>query len=115
MLLDNILTDSPVRSSLFRRQIYMRHSQWINDCADALAERREHPTDSKLKVYIDAQSLVRRSQLLFDEERRGLHPVSDNWEQILEIMSQQGRMESLLSPLHDQDCKLPISYGLCQY
>jgi hypothetical protein len=93
----------------------MRHSQWINDCANALAERQEYPTDTALKDYIDVQSLVRQSQLLFDEERRGFQPSSDNWEQILGITSQQVQMQGLLSSLHDQDCKLPISHGICQY
>ncbi|KAL4778917.1 hypothetical protein BJX76DRAFT_365716 [Aspergillus varians] len=102
-------------SSLFRRQLCMQHTPWINQCAKALRGRAEYATDSKLEVYVDAQALKRRSQLLFDEERGCLNlsaSTSAVWEQIVEIMTQQARTENLLSSLDAHlDWSLRIELG----
>ncbi|RDW89901.1 Zn(II)2Cys6 transcription factor domain-containing protein [Aspergillus mulundensis] len=96
-------------SSLFRRQLYMRHTPWVNQCAAALAERAEYPTDARLKTYIDVHVLVRQSQLLFDEERQYLDSVSDGpyiREQITELRTQQRALtETSLGSLGSDTCK----------
>ncbi|KAL4900984.1 hypothetical protein BDW74DRAFT_89456 [Aspergillus multicolor] len=96
-------------SSLFRRQLYMRHTPWVSQCAEALAERADCPTDAMLKTYIDAHVLVRRSQLLFDEERRHLLSVSYGpsiWQEVTELRSQQQELTTNSLPSLDSNtCK----------
>ncbi|KAL4995126.1 hypothetical protein BDV10DRAFT_137557 [Aspergillus recurvatus] len=90
-------------SSLFRRQLHMRYTPWIDQCAEALAGRAEHPKDARLRTYIKVQALVRRSQLLFSEEQRLLHPNdsgSSTWEQVTELRTQQLALtENILASL----------------
>jgi hypothetical protein len=44
----------------------MRHIKWIDQCGKELALRAEYPTDFHLVAYLDAQSLVRKAQLMLD-------------------------------------------------
>ncbi|KAL4806648.1 hypothetical protein BDV18DRAFT_137940 [Aspergillus unguis] len=93
-------------SSLFRRQLYMRKTSWIDRCAQALAKRNESPTDSKLTTYVEVQSLMRRSQMLFDEERRcpySYNSTSGLWDRASELMTQWELMSGLLSSPDIQD------------
>ncbi|KAL4869245.1 hypothetical protein BDV12DRAFT_196491 [Aspergillus spectabilis] len=93
------------KSSLFRRQLYMRHTPWIDQCAGSLAERAGYPTDSKHKTYIDVQSRMRQSRLLFDEERRYLdRPKSATWDQVTKLVAQQqAQTNNLLPSLNTSD------------
>ncbi|KAL4743284.1 hypothetical protein BDV11DRAFT_166407 [Aspergillus similis] len=107
-------------SSLFRRQLYMRYTPWIDQCAEALAGRAEYSTDAKLRTYVKVQALVRRSQLLFSEEQRCLHSNdtgSSIWDQVVELRTQQLALtENLLASLDSDkcdDCKLLLALITC--
>jgi hypothetical protein len=49
---------------MFRKQLYMRHTEWIDRCCDDLAARPEYPSDVHLKMYIDIQILSRKCEEL---------------------------------------------------
>ncbi|KAL5045299.1 hypothetical protein BDW71DRAFT_184040 [Aspergillus fruticulosus] len=106
-------------SSLFRRQLYMRYTPWIDQCAEALAGKAEYPTDAKLRTYIKVQALVRRSQLLFSEEQRFSHAESSTWEQVIELRAQQLALTENILPSIDSDicddCKLLMALSLAEF
>lgn len=68
----------------------MRHTKWMDQCAEALAEKAEYTTDSQLKSYMHVQSLVYQGQLLFDKSRRPPdRPSKDLWRQLLDHLETQ--------------------------
>lgn len=83
----------------------MRHTPWIDHCAEALHEQAEYPTDLHIKHYIDVQSLARQSQLLFDEQLV-LEPVP-MWDRITEIVTKhQARVKYTMASLSiNHNCK----------
>ncbi|KAL4878799.1 hypothetical protein BJY04DRAFT_220863 [Aspergillus karnatakaensis] len=101
------------KSSLFCRQLHMRHTSWIDQCAEYLTERAEYPTDLKLKAYIDAQSRMSQSQLLFDEKRqRGDWQIPVDWDRVLKLTAQQREhTDSLLSSFEAHDWPLSLEVG----
>ncbi|KAL2846885.1 hypothetical protein BJY01DRAFT_263211 [Aspergillus pseudoustus] len=97
------------KSSIFRRQLYMRHTKWIDHCAESLAQNAEYPTDTQLRVYLDVRCLTRQSDLLLDDER----PPKDcaaSWKKIFDRIAQRHlEAETLLSSLtSDKDWSLRI-------
>ncbi|KAE8140259.1 hypothetical protein BDV38DRAFT_280255 [Aspergillus pseudotamarii] len=53
-------------SSLFRQQLFMKHTDWINQCCDSLVKSPEFPSDTLLKTYIDVRLLAQKSAKVFD-------------------------------------------------
>ncbi|KAL3478354.1 hypothetical protein BJX99DRAFT_108027 [Aspergillus californicus] len=95
--------------SLFRRQLHMRHTDWIEQCAETLSQSPEHPTDKYLKAYIDVQALAGQSHALFHERRYPDHPSPNTWDQILDLMTrQQTEREQLLSATKENNWPLRI-------
>lgn len=88
----------------------MRHTDWIEQCAETLSQSPEHPTDKYLKAYIDVQSLAGQSHALFHERRYPNHPSPNTWERIVNLMTrQQTEREQLLPVTKDNNCKsLPL-------
>ncbi|PYH92521.1 hypothetical protein BO71DRAFT_329731, partial [Aspergillus ellipticus CBS 707.79] len=84
-------------SSLFRRQLTIRSTKWMDKCTETLAQEAEYPTDLFLRTYVDIESLARTSQSFFEETAQG--SIQDLvWKRIFESMeTQQNRMEKLLS------------------
>lgn len=61
-------------SAIFRKQLFMRHTRWIDQCCEELAAKAEYPTDALLKTYINIQSLSRRSEeAICANDRDGAH------------------------------------------
>ncbi|KAL4934727.1 Zn(II)2Cys6 transcription factor domain-containing protein [Aspergillus undulatus] len=102
------------KSSIFRRQLDMRHTPWIDHCAEALHEQAECSTDLQLKHYIEVQSLARQSQLLFDEEQLSPdHAPVAIWERTIKMVtSHQARIKYTMASLRtDRDWPLLIELG----
>lgn len=77
----------------------MQRTKWIDQCAEALANKEEYPTDIQLKAYIDIQSLAHQGQFLFDEEmyRCSSRSFSEAWAGVSELIVQrQSQIEKLL-------------------
>ncbi|KAE8370355.1 hypothetical protein BDV27DRAFT_79170 [Aspergillus caelatus] len=53
-------------SSLFRQQLFMKHTDWINQCCDSLMKSPEFPSDTLLKTYIDVRVLAQKSAEVFN-------------------------------------------------
>ncbi|KIA75564.1 hypothetical protein HK57_00667 [Aspergillus ustus] len=91
------------KSSIFRRQLYMRHTKWIEHCAETLARNAEYPTDTQLRVYLGVRCLTRQSDLLLDDER----PPKDcakSWKRIFDGIAQRHlEAETLLSSLTSEN------------
>ncbi|KAL2869453.1 uncharacterized protein BJX67DRAFT_379007 [Aspergillus lucknowensis] len=83
------------KSSIFRRQVQMRHTRWMDQCAEALANKPEYPTDSHLR-----------------EMRRENLPI-EALERVLEQMDKgQSEREGLLASLTtENDWPLRIELG----
>ncbi|PWY88816.1 hypothetical protein BO94DRAFT_52697 [Aspergillus sclerotioniger CBS 115572] len=85
-----------LKSSLFRRQFIMRHTEWIERCTKMLAERTEYPTDLFLRTYIDVRSLAQISQSLF-EGRTPSSVQGMDWQQLFGLTEvREKRTEELL-------------------
>ncbi|KAL2855589.1 hypothetical protein BJX68DRAFT_263947 [Aspergillus pseudodeflectus] len=99
------------KSSIFRRQLYMRHTKWIEHCAESLAQKAEYPTDAQLKVYLDVRSLSRESDLLLDDKQEA--DCFETWKRIFDrISQQQSETDSLLSsPTSENDWSLRFELG----
>ncbi|KAE8337342.1 hypothetical protein BDV24DRAFT_140134 [Aspergillus arachidicola] len=54
-------------SSLFRQQLFMEYTDWINQCCDDLRKNSEFPSDQHMKTYIDVRLLARKSAEVFDD------------------------------------------------
>lgn len=86
------------RLSIFRRQLVMRYTNWIDQCVRNLAARAEYPTDSNIMAYLGAQSLVRQTQVML-EEGLGDHLIHSRqvaWERVFELLEKQKIEERLL-------------------
>ncbi|KAL4956321.1 hypothetical protein BDW69DRAFT_203445 [Aspergillus filifer] len=84
--------------SLFRRQLHMRHTPWIDRCAELLGEQPTYATDARLKALVDVQLLMHQSRLLFDDHRRcSNQPASPIGEQVAELIAKQAQMRELLA------------------
>ncbi|KAL4970627.1 uncharacterized protein BDV14DRAFT_195308 [Aspergillus stella-maris] len=82
--------------SLFRRQLHMRHTSWIDRCAEVLKKQSTYPTDARLKLFVDVQSLMHQCRLLLANDRRcSNQPASPIWEQIAELIAEQAQVEEL--------------------
>ncbi|KAJ0416239.1 hypothetical protein BJY00DRAFT_238069 [Aspergillus carlsbadensis] len=99
------------KSSIFRRQLYMRHTKWIEHCAESLALKPEYPTDAQLKVYLDVRSLSRENDLLLDDKQRT--DCFESWKRIFDRISQrQAETNALLSSLtSENDWSLRLKLG----
>ncbi|KNG87112.1 hypothetical protein ANOM_005303 [Aspergillus nomiae NRRL 13137] len=53
-------------SSLFRQQLFMKHTNWINQCCDDLMKNPEFLSDQLLKRYIDVRVLAQKSAEVFN-------------------------------------------------
>ncbi|KJK62998.1 GAL4 like protein [Aspergillus parasiticus SU-1] len=53
-------------SSLFRQQLFMEYTDWINQCCDDLRKNSEFPSDQHLKTYIDVRLLAQKSAEVFN-------------------------------------------------
>ncbi|BCS10460.1 hypothetical protein ALUC_31277A [Aspergillus luchuensis] len=51
------------KASIFRRQLNMKHTDWVNYCAECLGQRAEYPSDQCIKALIEIQLLARKSEL----------------------------------------------------
>ncbi|GFF32921.1 hypothetical protein IFM46972_03712 [Aspergillus udagawae] len=81
-----------IRASIFRRQLTMKHTDWVEYCAASLGQRAEYPTDQSLKALIEIQSLVRQSELEVEDP---VHAMSkDELLQSMDIL--ENRIEHLL-------------------
>ncbi|KAL2822683.1 hypothetical protein BDW59DRAFT_163665 [Aspergillus cavernicola] len=101
-------------SSIFRRQLDMRHTTWIDQCAGALSEKAECSTDLHLKQYIEVRSLARQNQMLFDEERRGPnHAPFAIWGRAIGLVTHhQAQTKDVMSSLDtNSDWALRIELG----
>ncbi|KAL4934160.1 uncharacterized protein BDV17DRAFT_248505 [Aspergillus undulatus] len=100
------LTEPVPGLSRFRQQLHMRHTPWIDRCAEILREKPEFQTDAAFESYVNVQWLMRRNQVLFDDIRRGpTHQKSAVWEQIIELTTKV-KTEDLLNPANaPRDCK----------
>ncbi|PYH91177.1 hypothetical protein BO71DRAFT_56476 [Aspergillus ellipticus CBS 707.79] len=80
-------------STLFRRQVTMRHTKWIDQCVEDLARKPEYSSDTLLRVYLDADDYLRRSQCVFDDGVCfcSYHPQDGSWERLLESIEAQQR------------------------
>ncbi|KAH8692266.1 hypothetical protein BGW36DRAFT_304239 [Talaromyces proteolyticus] len=91
------------KSSIFRGQLTMRHTRWVDQCAKSLAEKAEYPTDLQLKAYVDVQSLAYQSRLLFEELRRcSKFPPLEDWTRVSDLIQQQSQIEEPLT-LHNTE------------
>lgn len=79
-------------SSLFRKQLFMRHTKWIDQCCNILLETPEYPTDTLLKTYIDIQLLSRKSEetLNLDDHDWAHRATDPNMNVVLELLQEQG-------------------------
>ncbi|GLA80568.1 hypothetical protein AtubIFM56815_001392 [Aspergillus tubingensis] len=55
------------KASIFRRQLNMKHTDWVNYCAERLGQRAEYPSDQYIKALIDIQLLARKAELEVDD------------------------------------------------
>ncbi|GLA19120.1 hypothetical protein AnigIFM62618_006783 [Aspergillus niger] len=93
-------------STLFRRQVTMRHTKWITQCVEDLARKPEYPSDVLLGEYILSNNFLRRTQCVFDEDvcLCSYHPRDASWEQIVDSIERQERQtEDQLSRLASCD------------
>ncbi|PYI03937.1 hypothetical protein BO78DRAFT_321610 [Aspergillus sclerotiicarbonarius CBS 121057] len=93
-------------STLFRRQVTMRHTKWIQQCVEDLARKPEYPSDVLLGEYIISNNFMRRTQCVFDEDvcLCSYHPRDASWEQIVESIERQERQtDEQLSRLSQSD------------
>ncbi|PWY74075.1 hypothetical protein BO83DRAFT_426731 [Aspergillus eucalypticola CBS 122712] len=51
------------KASIFRRQLNMKYTDWVNHCAECLGQRAEYPSDQYIKALIEIQLLARKSEL----------------------------------------------------
>ncbi|KAE8150921.1 hypothetical protein BDV25DRAFT_139356 [Aspergillus avenaceus] len=65
--------------SLFRPQLLMRHTAWIDQCCTSLTESPECPSDKRIKQYIDAQRLVRESTEMLSQTHTRFETQSEDW------------------------------------
>ncbi|RAH72239.1 uncharacterized protein BO66DRAFT_469949 [Aspergillus aculeatinus CBS 121060] len=80
------------KASIFRRQLIMKHTDWVDYCAHSLGQRAEYPTDQSLKALIEIQSLARRSELEVEDP---IHAMgTDELSQSMDIL--ENRIEHLL-------------------
>ncbi|KAE8152735.1 hypothetical protein BDV25DRAFT_127723 [Aspergillus avenaceus] len=80
------------KASIFRRQVIMKHTDWVKYCADSLAQRAEYSTDQSLKALIEIESLVRQSELEVEDP---IHAMSKD--EIFQSMDGlENRIERLL-------------------
>ncbi|OGM42797.1 C6 transcription factor [Aspergillus bombycis] len=76
-------------SSLFRQQLFMKHTNWINQCCDDLMKNPEFPSDQLLKRYIEVRLLAQKSAEVFSGNfHRHTHSPS-NGERRLEARIQE--------------------------
>ncbi|PYI21327.1 hypothetical protein BO99DRAFT_328277 [Aspergillus violaceofuscus CBS 115571] len=80
------------KASIFRRQLVMKHTDWVDYCANSLGQRAEYPTDQSLKALIEIQSLARRSELEVEDPTRAMS--KDELFRSLEVL--ENRIEHLL-------------------
>ncbi|KAG2419608.1 hypothetical protein HFD88_004404 [Aspergillus terreus] len=79
-------------ASIFRRQLTMEHTDWVEHCAASLEQRAEYPTDRSLRALIEIQSLARQSELEVEDP---IHNLSkDELSQSMGIL--EDRIEHLL-------------------
>ncbi|OOF91733.1 hypothetical protein ASPCADRAFT_56431 [Aspergillus carbonarius ITEM 5010] len=100
-------------STLFRRQVTMRHTKWIQQCVEDLARKPEYPSDVLLGDYIISSNFLRHTQCVFDEDvcLCSYHPRDASWEQIVDSIERQERQtDEQLSRLSQSDnCEGPPS------
>ncbi|KAI9035873.1 uncharacterized protein KD926_002805 [Aspergillus affinis] len=51
--------------SLFRPQLLMRYTDWINQCCADLSENPEYPTDRLLRTYLDGSAPIIKNDSIF--------------------------------------------------
>ncbi|KAF2809795.1 uncharacterized protein BDZ99DRAFT_499075 [Mytilinidion resinicola] len=95
-------------SSLFRKQLYMRHTDWIGRCCEDLATRPEYPSDVYLKTFIDIQLLSRGTEDIITCQDI-LHQVnaSFEWHRQLSDVKELGR--EILARHSQDDPNIPQS------
>ena len=88
-------TDIATRSSLFRQQLFMKHTNWINQCCDDLMKNPEFSSDQLLKRYIDVQVLAQKSAEVFNGNLpRHTHSPSNG----------EGRLQARIQELDNEFC-----------
>jgi hypothetical protein len=93
-----------IRASIFRRQLTMEHTDWVEHCAASLEQRAEYPTDRSLRALIEIQSLARQSELEVEDP---IHAMSkDELSQSMEIL--EDRIEHLLVQEAECNTCMPI-------
>ncbi|RDK39947.1 hypothetical protein M752DRAFT_219744 [Aspergillus phoenicis ATCC 13157] len=75
------------KASIFRRQLTMKHTDWVEYCADSLGQRAEYPTDQSLKALIKIQSLAQKSELEFEDPIRAMS--KDELFQSMDVLENQ--------------------------
>ncbi|SPB48801.1 hypothetical protein CAN33_0035750 [Aspergillus niger] len=65
----------------------MKHTDWVEYCADSLGQRAEYPTDQSLKALIKIQSLAQQSELEFEDPIRAMS--KDELFQSMDVLENQ--------------------------
>ena len=81
----------------------MKHTDWVEYCADSLGQRAEYPTDQSLKALIKIQSLAQQSELEFEDPIRAMS--KDELFQSMDVLENQ--IEHLL--VQETQCNTCIS------
>ncbi|PLB35804.1 uncharacterized protein BDW47DRAFT_133290 [Aspergillus candidus] len=90
-----LLLTNKTKTSIFRRQLTMKHTDWVECCAHSLGQRAEYPypTDQSLKALIEIQALVQKSER---EDEDPTHEMSkDELFQSIDLL--ENRIERLLA------------------
>ncbi|KAH8428439.1 uncharacterized protein LDX57_006137 [Aspergillus melleus] len=59
--------------SLFRPQLSMNYTDWINQCCSNLSESPEYPTDRLLRTYLDGSASILKDNLGFGSKEHGIY------------------------------------------
>ncbi|GES61804.1 hypothetical protein ATEIFO6365_0001017000 [Aspergillus terreus] len=85
------------KASIFRRQLTMEHTDWVEHCAASLEQRAEYPTDRSLRALIEIQSLARQSELEVEDP---IHAMSKD-----ELFQSMGILENRIEHLLVQEAQ----------
>ncbi|KAF2491142.1 hypothetical protein BU16DRAFT_144606 [Lophium mytilinum] len=98
-------------SSIFRKQLYMRHTEWIGRCCEDLAARPEYPSDVYLKTFIDIQLLSRGTEDIINGQDilRGMSHVDAPFEWHRQLSDVKEFGEQILARHAQDDPNIPQS------
>ena len=65
----------------------MKHTDWVNYCAERLGQRAEYPSDQYIKALIEIQLLARKSELEVEDPAHATN--NDELFQSLDVLENQ--------------------------